>query len=69
MSLPPEQFNKWSANWAKNVDPRAYAVPQMTPQEINKMLATMKPPEKEKFAQSYRDAVNNGVLPEPTFGR
>ena len=43
-------------------DPRAYAINTMSPDDIKKLQATLKGPERAKFNQSLRAAIDSGVV-------
>lgn len=53
-NLQDNQYSKWAANWHNNIDPRAFAIPYMSPEAIVKLDKTLKGKERERF-QNSRD--------------
>jgi len=64
--VPPEQYGKWSAQWAKQVDPRVFVAPEMSQEDRAKMYNALKPADQERFMQSYRTAIQSGIIQRPT---
>lgn len=60
--LPPEQYNKFSTNWNKTVDPRVFAAQNMNVADRYKMLDSLTPKEQASFKQSYITAHNAGYV-------
>jgi hypothetical protein len=60
--LPPEQFNKFSTQWNKDVDPRVFAAQNMDATARYKMLDSLTPKEQESFKQSYLKAHSAGYI-------
>ena len=46
-------------------DPRAYAINTMSPEEIQNLQKTLKGPERARFNQSLRAAIDSGVVERP----
>lgn len=53
------------AAFASQHDPRAYAIGTMSPDEIQKLQKTLKGPERARFNQSLRAAIDSGVVERP----
>jgi len=64
--VPPEQYGKWSAQWSKQVDPRVFVAPEMSQEDRAKMYNALKPADQERFMQSYRTAIQSGIIQRPT---
>lgn len=58
----PAGYANYLQNYATHVDPRAFAVDMMSPDEQQKMFASMKPTERAQFKQSYEHARDQGLL-------
>lgn len=61
----PDQFNQWKSQWNQQIEPRAFMVDTMKPEQVEKMLSKMKPGEVQKFENTYNMAVQNGMIEEP----
>ncbi len=59
--LDPGQFPKWSAQWSRNVDPRAFALADMTPDERNAVWSGLKGSARNTFAASVSKAIAGGA--------
>lgn len=59
--LQDNQYSKWAANWHNNIDPRAFAIPYMSPEAIVKLNKTLKGKEREKFNNSVEIARQSGI--------
>lgn len=60
--LPPEQFNKFSTQWNREVDPRVFAAQDMDPAARYKMLDSLPKKDQEAFKRSYINARNAGYV-------
>lgn len=60
--LPPEQYNKFSTQFNKDIDPRVFAVRDMTPEQAYKMLDSLTPREQAEFKLSLGKARAQGLL-------
>lgn len=58
----PQGYSNYVANYATHVDPRAFAVDLMTPEEQSRMVAAMKPADRAQFVKSYQMAKGLGLL-------
>lgn len=61
----PEQYGKWSAQWNKEIDPRVFVTPEMTQEERSKMYNGLKPADQKRFLDSYRTAIDAGIIQRP----
>jgi hypothetical protein len=61
----PEQYGKWSAQWNKDIDPRVFVTPELTQDERAKMFNGLKPAEQKSFLDSYRTAIDAGIIQRP----
>lgn len=61
---PPQNFQKWTADWNKSVEPRAFILNNMTPEERQNLVSTMRPGEIQKLRQTYDNAIQSGVIEE-----
>lgn len=61
----PEQYGKWSAQWNKDIDPRVFVTPELTQEERSKMYNGLKPADQKRFLDSYRTAVDSGLIQRP----
>lgn len=64
--VQPQNYGKWSAQWNKDVDPRVFVVPELTQEERAKMFKGLKPADQKRFLDSYRTAVDAGIIQRPT---
>lgn len=64
--VQPQEYGKWSAQWNKEVDPRVFVVPELTQDERAKMFKGLKPADQKRFLDSYRTAVDAGIIQRPT---
>ncbi|WP_242176573.1 hypothetical protein [Pseudomonas sp. MONT-RG-20F-20-E-7-02] len=60
--LPPEQFNKFSSQWNKDVDPRLFSLQDMPREKAIAMRNSLKPTEQKAFDASYNKAVAQGLI-------
>lgn len=60
--LPPEQYNKFSTQFNRDIDPRVFAVRDMTPEQAYKMLDSLTPREQAEFKLSLGKARDQGLL-------
>lgn len=60
--LPPEQYNKFSTQWNKEIDPRVFAAQDMDPSARYKMLDSLPKKDQEAFKRSYINARNLGYV-------
>ncbi len=60
--LPPEQFNKFSGQWNKDVDPRLFTLQDMPREKAIAMRNSLKPSEQKAFDSSYNKAVQTGLI-------
>lgn len=60
--LPPEQFNKFSTTWNKEIDPRVFAAQDMDQAARYKMLDSLSPKEQAAFKASWVKARNAGYV-------
>lgn len=63
--VPPQDYGKWSAQWSKQVDPRVFVAPEMSQEDRAKMYNALKPADQERFMQSYRTAIQSGIIQRP----
>lgn len=61
----PEQYGKWSAQWNKEIDPRVFVTPELTQEERSKMYSGLKPADQKRFLDSYRTAIDAGIIQRP----
>jgi len=61
----PQNFGSWATQWNKTVDPRAFAVDLMSPNDRAKMLKDMSSADKAKFLNTVRTAIATGVVALP----
>lgn len=60
--LPPEQYNKFSTQFNRDIDPRVFAVRDMSPEQAYKMLDSLTPREQAEFKLSLGKARAQGLL-------
>lgn len=60
--LPPEQYNKFSTQWSKEIDPRVFAAQDMDVAARYKMLDSLPKKDQETFKRSYINARNLGYV-------
>lgn len=60
--LPPEQYNKFSTQWNKEIDPRVFAAQDMDVAARYKMLDSLPKKDQETFKRSYINARNLGYV-------
>lgn len=63
--LPEAQYSKWASSWQNRQDPRAYGFDQMSPETQQKLVGSLKGPERQKFLESLQVADQNGVINRP----
>lgn len=64
--VQPQDYGKWSAQWNKDIDPRVFVTPELTQEERAKMFKGLKPADQKKFLDSYRTAIDAGIIQRPT---
>ena len=60
--LDPGQFTGWLAQRNQQIDPRAYSVDLLSPQQRQTAMAGMSPAAKTKFLGTVRDAIGSGII-------
>lgn len=60
--LPPEQYNKFSSNWNRDVDPRVFAVQDMDQAHVKKMVEGLPVKDQIEFARSWQKAQAAGYV-------
>lgn len=60
--LPPDQFNRFSTQWNKEVDPRIFTLQDMPREKAISMRDSLKPAEQKAFDASYNRAVQSGLI-------
>lgn len=60
--LPPEQYNKFSTQWGKDIDPRVFAAQNMDNSQVQKMVNSLAPKDQAAFAQSWMKAQQAGYV-------
>lgn len=64
--VQPGGYASWAAKWATNVDPRAYMVDLMTPDQLQRVAKSLKTKaEKDKFNRSAAKAAELGIITRP----
>jgi len=63
--VDPAQYGKWSAQWNKDIDPRVFVTPELSQEERAKMFKGLKPADQKKFLDSYRTAIDAGIIQRP----
>lgn len=63
--VDPAQYGKWSAQWNKEIDPRVFVTPELTQEERSKMYNGLKPADQKRFLDSYRTAIDAGIIQRP----
>ena len=62
----PGKFATWAARWATDVDPRAFMDDLMTPEQKQRLSASIKnPAERAKYNQSVQKAIDLGIITRP----
>lgn len=61
----PQSYGKFSTEFNKTYDPRAFQMQHMTPDERAKMLKSLSKDEQARFLKSYRTALENGWVSLP----
>ena len=64
--MQPSDYQKWSAQWNANVDPRVFVASQMSDGDLQKMYKGLSPADKQKFNQTWAIAEKAGWLTPPT---
>lgn len=64
--VQPQDYGKWSAQWNKDIDPRVFVTPELTQAERSKMYNGLKPADQARFLDSYRTAIDAGIIQRPT---
>ena len=60
--LPPEQYNKFSTQWSRDIDPRVFAAQDMDQAARYKMLDSLPKRDQEAFKQSWLKARAAGYV-------
>lgn len=60
--LPPQDYNKFSTDFNKQIDPRVFAAQDMDRDHMAKMLQSLSPRDQEAFKKSYNLARYNGLI-------
>lgn len=60
--LPPEQYNRFSSQWNKEVDPRVFAAQDMSNDQVWKMVDSLSKREQESFMKSWDRAQQLGYV-------
>lgn len=60
--LPPEQYNKFSTQWSREIDPRVFIAQDLEPAARYKMLDSLPKKDQESFKRSYINARNLGYV-------
>lgn len=60
--LPPEQFNKFSTQWNKDIDPRVFAAQDMDNDHVWKMVDSLPKRDQEAFMKSWAKAQAAGYV-------
>jgi hypothetical protein len=64
--LPAQAYGDWEAKaWNSQVDPRVFVTPEMTQAQRAAMYDGLKPAEQQKFMDSYRTAIQAGIIQRP----
>ena len=66
--LPASNYDQWSANWNKSVDPRAYAFDLMNPQQRGTVLQSLSGPARTNFLNQVWSASQNGFIDGSKLG-
>lgn len=65
------QYSRWLTNWSSNIDPRAFIVDKLSPDQRTAMFKSMTPQERTQFAKSYSiarkypDLMTSQAMPPP----
>lgn len=60
--LPPEQFNRFSSQWNKEIDPRVFAAQDMSNDQVWKMVDSLTKREQDDFMRSWDRAQKLGYV-------
>jgi hypothetical protein len=60
--LPPEQFNRFSSQWNKEIDPRVFAAQDMSNDQVWKMVDSLTKREQDAFMNSWNKAQQLGYV-------
>lgn len=66
-AMGTDQFANFSANWNRQMDPRAFIVDQLAPQDVTKLVSGMSPSEQQRFQSTFNSAVANGWVDKPSW--
>lgn len=58
--LSPAQYQKFSSEWNRQVDPRVFIVDQMDANARTKLRDSMSPQQRQQFSTQYNNALANG---------
>ena len=60
--VDPGQYQKWSAQWNKTVNPDVFIADELTPEQQAKMFKKMSPKELDTFKKAYATAYQAGLV-------
>lgn len=63
--LPPSKYQTWSAQWNKQIDPRAFVWDSMDASKRAAAAKTMSPQQRQAFTQQYNWALQNKFIDGP----
>lgn len=65
--VPVGKTGSWAAKWATNVDPRAFMVDLMNPDQLSNLQKTLakNPKDYAKFNNSVKMAIDHGIITQP----
>lgn len=63
--LPESQYSKWASTWQTQHDPRAEGFDLMTPDAQQKLISSLKGPERARFISSLQAADRSQVIAPP----
>lgn len=58
----PSEFNKFSTDWVKDIDPRVFTAQNMDNAHVQKMVESLSPKEQQRFAESWMKASQAGYV-------
>lgn len=58
----PQDFNKFSTDFNRQIDPRVFAAQDMSKDQIDKMMGSLSPQDQKTFKKSFNMAVYNGLI-------
>lgn len=63
--LPPEQYQKWSTQWNKQVNPQVFVWDSLPTDKKQAAMANMSPTQRQGFTQQYNWALQNKFIDGP----